>query len=48
MRSLKRFLLGFLAILPLPGVAFAAQTALTAESGAKEPVAKAPGGGTSR
>ena len=49
MRSVKMLILKFLAVLPLAGVAFAAQTALAAECGVndKTPMAIGPGGGTS-
>jgi hypothetical protein len=50
MRSMKILFLRFLAVLPLAGIAFAAQTALATGFGAaeKEQVARHPGGGTSR
>ena len=50
MRSIKILFLRFLAVLPLAGVAFAAQTSLAAGFGVAEKgqVARHPGGGTSR
>ncbi len=49
MRSMKILFLRFLAVLPLAGIAFAAQTALMTESGSNDKihVARGPGGGTS-
>lgn len=49
MRSVKRLFLKFLAVLPLAGVAFAAQTALATDCGVndKTHMARGPGGGTS-
>jgi hypothetical protein len=49
MRSMKILFLRFLAVLPLAGIAFAAQTALMTESGLNDKihVARGPGGGTS-
>ncbi len=49
MRSVKILILKFLAVLPLAGVAFAAQTALATDFGTKDKaqIARGPGGGTS-